>query len=411
MTPDNREELVSAYIDDELSPDERVRVEQWLAESAELRQFHDELRAVRARLQAVPRHSLNRDLASRVIRQAEQTVLKGQEPSPAADILPGTIVRQWWSQGRGWRRVVWPVAAIAAALLIAFFDTSQKPAERQVAQHAPRGESSIGAQGGAASQADKPELLAKKRKDAPESDLAASPAANSAEESDTKETRDMPATSATSRYSAQAKTPSAAAMRAKPAEAAVGSLAEKGGARGVLNAIDAEADSDELVEIEVKPVFVEEKQLEKSLDAKKIAWMRVENQQAANAEPPSKELPGSPPPGTKPANPKVASPEQQKKNVVQESQSTEMSPQYFVTLTPAQLDQITDEFSQDRARVVRVRRGVAQQGIANNAQTNRAQTNKQNVAQKDKLEQAAQSNVMIRLVPVADSPERDEAKP
>ena len=410
MTPDNREELVSAYIDDELSPEERGRVEQWLAESAELRRFHDELRAVRARLQALPRHSLNRDLASRVIRQAEQTVLKGQEPSPAADILPGTIVRQWWSQGRGWRSVVWPAVAIAAALLM-YFDTRQKPAERQVAQHAPRGESSIGAQGGGgASQSDQPETLAKKREDAPKSDLAASPAAKSSDDSDEKEARDMPATSPTQRYAAQAKTAPAAAMRAKPAEA-VGASAEKGGARGTLNVVDAEADSDELVEIDVKPVFVEEKQLEKSLDAKKIAWMRVETQQAANAEPPSKELPGSPPSGAKPANPKVASPEQQQKNSVQESQPTEASPQYFVTLTPAQLDQITDEFSQDRARVVRVRRGVAQQGNANNAQTNRAQSNKQNIAQKDKLEQAAQSNVVIRLVPVAEVPERDEAKP
>ena len=39
MTAEPREELLSAYLDDELSASERAQVEQWLAESAEYRQL------------------------------------------------------------------------------------------------------------------------------------------------------------------------------------------------------------------------------------------------------------------------------------------------------------------------------------------------------------------------------------
>ena len=94
----NREELISAYIDDELSPSERVEVEKWLAESVELRQLHDELLAMRGSLELLPQHQLDRDLAPIVLRQAEQAVLAGSverrlEPAVAAD------AKNWWLRG------------------------------------------------------------------------------------------------------------------------------------------------------------------------------------------------------------------------------------------------------------------------------------------------------------------------
>ncbi|MCH8924438.1 MAG: zf-HC2 domain-containing protein, partial [Planctomycetes bacterium] len=52
MSTESREELISAYLDGELSDDERAQVEKWLAESAPLRQFHDELRALRLGMQS-----------------------------------------------------------------------------------------------------------------------------------------------------------------------------------------------------------------------------------------------------------------------------------------------------------------------------------------------------------------------
>jgi putative zinc finger protein len=152
MTAEPREELISAYLDDELSADERAQVEKWLAESAEYRQLYEDLRAVRVSMQSLPRHKLDRDLGPAVLRRAERSVLSGaQRPAIAAAVkpTPAELARQWWARG-GKRRMLWPAAAIAAALLIAMFNTQRKPAERevaqrQVAQHAPRGETAMSA--------------------------------------------------------------------------------------------------------------------------------------------------------------------------------------------------------------------------------------------------------------------------
>ncbi len=139
MNEQQREELVSAYLDGELSPEERADVERWLAEHPELRQLHDELLALRATLRALPRQKVGHDLAPAVLRRAEQAVLRG----PGADeSAPGpSTIGQWWLRGAGWRRLAWPAVAVAAALLIALFDREEAP-ERQVAQ-APKGETSI----------------------------------------------------------------------------------------------------------------------------------------------------------------------------------------------------------------------------------------------------------------------------
>ena len=50
MSDETNHELLSAYLDGELTADERQRVEQLLAESAECRQVYDELRALRTSL-------------------------------------------------------------------------------------------------------------------------------------------------------------------------------------------------------------------------------------------------------------------------------------------------------------------------------------------------------------------------
>jgi hypothetical protein len=144
MTAESREELISAYVDDELSPGERALVERWLAEDADCRQFYEELRSLRSDLQSLPHLKLTKDLTPTVLGRAERAVLNGAEQPADATITPGELVRQWWTAGRGWRRIVWPVIAIAAALLIAVFDPSRQAPEKQVAQvHPPRGDMSI----------------------------------------------------------------------------------------------------------------------------------------------------------------------------------------------------------------------------------------------------------------------------
>lgn len=134
MSEDTREELISAYIDGEVSPEERAQVEAWLAESSHLRQLHDELLALRSAVQSLSEHKLERELAPAVLRRAEHSVLRrtmADDEAPRA-ALPGSIV-SWWERGASWRRVMWPAIALAAALLILVFDAGRR-GEQEVAR-------------------------------------------------------------------------------------------------------------------------------------------------------------------------------------------------------------------------------------------------------------------------------------
>ncbi len=74
-------ELLSAYLDGELTARERARVEQLLAGDPAARQQFDELRALSNTLHALPLNRVNEDLSARVLRQAERRMLSG---SPVA---------------------------------------------------------------------------------------------------------------------------------------------------------------------------------------------------------------------------------------------------------------------------------------------------------------------------------------
>ncbi len=81
MNHSENEILISAYLDDELTADERARVEQLLATSTEARQLLDELRALRGTLQSLPQHRLEIDFAQSVLRQAEREFTATQTPT------------------------------------------------------------------------------------------------------------------------------------------------------------------------------------------------------------------------------------------------------------------------------------------------------------------------------------------
>jgi hypothetical protein len=134
MSEDTREELISAYIDGEVSPEERAQVEAWLAESSHLRQLHDELLALRSAVQSLGEHKLERELAPAVLRRAEHSVLRRTmaDEETARAVRPGSIV-SWWERGASWRRVMWPAIALAAALLILVFDAGRR-GEQEVAR-------------------------------------------------------------------------------------------------------------------------------------------------------------------------------------------------------------------------------------------------------------------------------------
>ena len=90
MIDDTHHELLSAYLDGELTADERQRVEKLLTENAECRQVFEELRALRASLASLPRQQLDADLGPQVIRLAEQAMLgKARMPDDVTVRRPG----------------------------------------------------------------------------------------------------------------------------------------------------------------------------------------------------------------------------------------------------------------------------------------------------------------------------------
>ncbi len=156
MTDPSSDERLSAYLDGELSAAEQAQLERQLADSAELRQLLDDLRALRGGMESLPKYKLDDDFASRVLRRAEQAMLTSAaaeqelhaaaaapgddghvsntgKVAPAANPAARTFER--WKSG-GVRTWGWAAAAIAAALVIMVLDREpgvvQKPTPSSV---------------------------------------------------------------------------------------------------------------------------------------------------------------------------------------------------------------------------------------------------------------------------------------
>ena len=150
------DELLSAYLDDGLSADDRARVERMLAEQPESRQVLEELRAIKASLERMPRVRLGHDFAEQVLRQAEKEVLThgvdstdAVERTSAVDRMGGFT----WQRLR--RPVIWASLALAAGLLIMFLDRD-RARPRQVAMAPPAGGRGVGIGAPAAAPAEGP---------------------------------------------------------------------------------------------------------------------------------------------------------------------------------------------------------------------------------------------------------------
>jgi hypothetical protein len=142
MNNSENEILISAYLDDELTADERARVEQLLATNTEARQLLDEMRAIRSKLQELPQHRLEMDFAQTVLQKAQHQNAASQPtdisasiphspfPTPHSDspLAPHhSLFRK--------RGLAWSLAAIAAAVLITI-TTKRSDQNRQLAQRA-----------------------------------------------------------------------------------------------------------------------------------------------------------------------------------------------------------------------------------------------------------------------------------
>jgi hypothetical protein len=166
--PEN--ELLSAYLDGELTADEQARVEQLLAQNAAARQLLDELRALSATLQSLPARKLEEDLGPEVLRIAERRMLaespealQAAEPSPGETTAETPLWRMIVRRALQPRNLLWPAIAVAAAILIMVMNPDRRQgkedlAERRVAmapkEEPPAGEESfIGPRTGARDEA------------------------------------------------------------------------------------------------------------------------------------------------------------------------------------------------------------------------------------------------------------------
>ncbi|TWT88193.1 hypothetical protein Mal64_16720 [Pseudobythopirellula maris] len=107
-------ELLSAFVDGELSPDDAARVDEALRTSAEARSLVDDFRRLRSVMDAPAGVSLNRDLAPAVLQQAHAEREEAE--------WSGGIGASFGGSSRGW---VWGGVAAAAALFISFFGAPQ----------------------------------------------------------------------------------------------------------------------------------------------------------------------------------------------------------------------------------------------------------------------------------------------
>ena len=133
------DELVSAYLDGELSPAEKLRVEEQLMDSAEHRQLFEELKALRQGMQSLPQRKLDADFASRVLERAEKQLLS--EDAAATDHKPAAQATTSKAEDRAaWRGLIWSVSAMAAAVLLIVFSpwlTGDRNSGDGVALHQP----------------------------------------------------------------------------------------------------------------------------------------------------------------------------------------------------------------------------------------------------------------------------------
>jgi len=113
-------ELISAYLDGELSDTDQQRVEERLESSSECRQLFAGLRELQADLRDLPTYQLDDGFADRVMRQAERHMLlvepSGEEEAAEQVELAG---RPDSDAGTStWRSFVWAAVAVAAAVLL-----------------------------------------------------------------------------------------------------------------------------------------------------------------------------------------------------------------------------------------------------------------------------------------------------
>lgn len=112
-------ELLSAYLDGEVSDQEREWVERVLADSAPYRSQLEALRTLDAELRGLPVFQLDDGFAGRVLRriEIESETAEPMEVSPAPQVQPAKAADAP-ARRSAWRGFVWAAAVVAAAVVL-----------------------------------------------------------------------------------------------------------------------------------------------------------------------------------------------------------------------------------------------------------------------------------------------------
>jgi len=129
------DELLSAYVDGELTAAERALVEERLRSDPAAAALVDELRSLSSTIKSLPRETLGRDLRAGVLAEVEQARADLERHGPAT--LPLEPIDRWKGIRRG---LVWSALAIAATVLIAVFQPAEVEQEGRVLARAEKRE-------------------------------------------------------------------------------------------------------------------------------------------------------------------------------------------------------------------------------------------------------------------------------
>ncbi len=110
--------LLSAYVDGELTADERAAVEARLAEDPQARQLVADLETVSARVRSLPRAEVAGDIRAAVMDQIAEST---------SALPPSNLSMP--------RRLLWPLLATAALVMLMIYQTEVKEDEIEVAQN------------------------------------------------------------------------------------------------------------------------------------------------------------------------------------------------------------------------------------------------------------------------------------
>ena len=112
MSDNPSPEMLSAYLDGELTADECEQVEQWLATNEPYRRELRELQQLHDGLKALPRYRLPASFPARVLERIDAAT--GELPAEDPQVAPSNR-----GSGRPWPLVLGAIGALAAALLLA----------------------------------------------------------------------------------------------------------------------------------------------------------------------------------------------------------------------------------------------------------------------------------------------------